>query len=113
MITITLLSCKVNSTNKKPDAVIVYEESNEGRPMFNVKLANGRVIEHMYAEEIAQGLLSGQWEYNESMVLVPEVSYQVTLEPDSIHIKDRNRMVAAVSYKQIGILDSIFIKDNE
>jgi hypothetical protein len=47
------------------------------------------------------------------MTLVPESCYQVTLEQDSIHIVDRDRPVAVVSYKQIGILDSIFTKDNE
>jgi hypothetical protein len=81
--------------------------------MFTVKLPNGKTLEHMYAEEIAQGLLDGKWIYDEAMTLVPESCYQVTLEQDSIHIVDRDRPVAVVSYKQIGILDSIFTKDNE
>ncbi len=112
-VVIAAVSCKVENINDKPEAIIITEESDEERPMFTVKLPSGKVLEHMYAEEIAQGLLDGRWNYDEAMTLVPESCYQVTLEQDSIHIKDRDRMVAVVSYKQIGVLDSIFIKDNE
>ena len=115
LVTTLMLSCKVQDNNQnKPVATIVSENTDkEGRPMFTVKLPNGKTIEHMYAEEIAQGLLDGKWIYDEDMTLVPMSCYQVTLDQDSIHIKDRDRMVAVVSYKQIGILDSIFTKDNE
>jgi hypothetical protein len=111
---VTLFSCKVESVSNRPDAIIISEHSdNDGRPMFTVKLPNGTTLQHVYAEEIAQGLLDGQWKYDEDMTLVPMSCYQVTLEPDSLHINDRNRKVAIVSYKDIGVLDSIFIKDNE
>ncbi len=115
VLTTLMLSCKVQGNNQnQPVATIISENADkEGRPMFTVKLPNGKTLEHMYAEEIAQGLLDGKWIYDEAMTLVPESCYQVTLEQDSIHIVDRDRPVAVVSYKQIGILDSIFTKDNE
>jgi hypothetical protein len=39
--------------------------------------------------------------------------YHVTLEDDSIIISDHGRHVASVPYEQIGVLDSIFVTDNE
>jgi hypothetical protein len=39
--------------------------------------------------------------------------YHVTLEDDSIIISDHGRHVASVPYEQIGVLDSIFVADNE
>lgn len=106
-------SCKVEKVNDKQKVIIIEEEHDEERPMFTVKLPSGKVLEHVYAEEIAMGLLDGEWKYDEAMTLVPESCYQVTLEQDSIHIVDRDRPVAVVSYRDIGILDSVFIADNE
>jgi hypothetical protein len=39
--------------------------------------------------------------------------YHVTLEDDSIIISEHGRHVASVPYDQIGVLDSIFVTDNE
>ena len=109
-----VVSCKVGTVRNNSNVVIVDEHSdNDGRPMFTVKLANGRVLEHMYAEEIAQGLLDGEWASDEDLTLTHSYSYEVLLEEDSLHIVDKSRVVAVVGYNQIGVLDSIFIKDNE
>ena len=108
-----VVSCKVGNVNDKPDAIIIEEEHDEERPMFTVKLATGRILEHMYAEEIAQGLLDGEWASDEDLTLTHSYSYEVLLEDDSLHVVDKARTVAVVGYKQIGVLDSIFIKDNE
>ena len=109
-----VVSCKVGTVRNNSNVVIVDEHSdNDGRPMFTVKLANGRVLEHMYAEEIAQGLLDGEWASDEDLTLTHSYTYEVLLEQDSLHIVDKARVVAVVGYNQIGVLDSIFIKDNE
>lgn len=39
--------------------------------------------------------------------------YQLTLEEEAIYIYDGDRLVASVPYEQTGILDSVFIADNE
>ena len=108
-----VVSCKVSNVNDKPEAIIIEEEHDEERPMFTVKLPNGKTLEHMYAEEIAQGLLDGEWASDEDLRLTHSYSYEVLLEADSLHVVDKARTVAVVGYKQIGVLDSIFIKDNE
>lgn len=107
------MSCKTEKVHETSDAVVVTEESDEERPMFTVKLPNGTTLEHLYAEEIANGLLTGKWETNEDLKLAYASEYQLFLEPDSLLILDGERKVASVPYKQIGALDSIFIKDNE
>ena len=114
VVIIGVISCKVENVSNNSNIVIVNEHSdNDGRPMFTVKLANGKVLKHMYAEEIAQGLLDGKWASDEDLRLTYSYSYEILLEHDSLHIKDKARVVAIVGYKQIGVLDSIFIKDNE
>jgi hypothetical protein len=113
-VIIAAVSCKVGTVRNNSNVVIVDEHSdNDGRPMFTVKLTNGRVLEHMYAEEIAQGLLDGEWASDEDLTLTHSYSYEILLEQDSLHIVDKSRVVAVVGYNQIGVLDSIFIKDNE
>ena len=108
-----VVSCKVQTIDKESDAVVITEESDEERPMFTVKLATGRVLEHVYAEEIAQGLLDGKWESDEDLTLTHSFSYEVYVEDDSLHILDKTRRVGVVGLNQIRVLDSIFIKDNE
>lgn len=113
-VIIAAVSCKVGTVRNNSNVVIVDEHSdNDGRPMFTVKLTNGRVLEYMYAEEIAQGLLDGEWASDEDLTLTHSYSYEILLEQDSLHIVDKSRVVAVVGYNQIGVLDSIFIKDNE
>jgi hypothetical protein len=109
-----VVSCKVGTVRNNSNVVIVDEHSdNDGRPMFTVKLANGKVLKHMYAEEIAQGLLDGEWASDEDLTLTHSYSYEILLEQDSLHIIDKARVVAVVGYNQIGVLDSVFVKDNE
>jgi hypothetical protein len=110
-----LFSCKVeNKMTQESDAIVIAEESDDdGRPMFTVKLANGKVLEHFYAEEIAHSLITGTWQTNQDLRLAYASEYQVTLEPDSLYIYDWQRLVAAVPYNKIGVLDSVFMKDNE
>ena len=51
VLTTLMLSCKVQGNNQnQPVATIVSENADkEGRPMFTVKLPNGKTLEHMYA----------------------------------------------------------------
>ena len=113
VIMLSLFSCKVNNKLKNSDSIVITEESDEERPMFTVKLPNGTIHEHFYAEEIAQGLLDGKWKTNEDLTITETSEYQLFLEPDSLMIYSFGRLVAAVPYKQTGVLDSIFIKDNQ
>jgi hypothetical protein len=111
---LSLFSCKVeNKINQDNDAIVIIEESDEERPMFTVKLPDGRVLEHFFAEEIAQGLIDGKWKNNEDLVITETSEYQLFLEPDSMMIYSFGRKVAAVPYHKTGVLDSIFIADNE
>jgi hypothetical protein len=115
ILMLSLFSCKVeNNINQKSNITIISEnDSTDSRPMFTVKLANGTIHDHMFAEEIAQGLLNGKWTRNEDLTITETSEYQLFLEPDSLMIYSFQRKVAAVPYKQTGVLDSIFIKDNE
>jgi hypothetical protein len=109
------VSCVVvdRTTQDRPDAIIVYEGSDEDRPMYTVTLPSGKKLENMYAEEIAQGLMDGKWEFNQDLTIAFTSEYQLTLEPDSLVIYNGPRKVAMVHYDQTGILDSIFIADNQ
>lgn len=48
---------------------IVLVDSVDGRPTYNVIFPDGKVIDSMYAEEIANGLITGVWDYNEDFKL--------------------------------------------
>jgi hypothetical protein len=114
-VMLVMISCKVEDNTKQQSDIIVINEydSTDNRPMFTVVLPNGTVHDHMFAEEVAQGLIDGKWYRCEDIRLAYMSEYQVFLEPDSIMIYDFARKVAAVPYNKTGVLDSIFIKDNE
>jgi predicted restriction endonuclease len=106
--------CDGLSCPKPVITVIPMYQNKEGRLLFTVKTDNGQVFTHMYAEEIAKALITGDFDApNEDLRLFPAYQYQVTLDPDNIVITDFDRHVASVPYSKIGLLDSIFIKDNE
>lgn len=115
IIMLSLFSCKVeNKIAQESDAIVITEQSDDdGRPTFKVKLPDGTVHEYFYAEEIAHSLITGTWQTDEDLRLAYASEYQVTLEPDSMMIYDWKRLVAAVPYSKTGVLDSIFMKDNE
>ena len=115
LVSILLFSCvKKECKHTIPNGiVIVPTEVNDGRQMYNVIFEDEKGVDNLYAEEIANGLLTGNWINNEDWKLANASEYQVFLEPDSLMIWDGERKVAAVPYKQIGVLDSVFYKDNE
>lgn len=41
----------------------------EGRLTYTVKFSDGKVLDHMYAEEVTRGLNTGVWEYDEDLKL--------------------------------------------
>lgn len=48
--------------------VVVHSgDSMNHRPLFHVYLNHRHLIEHMYAEEIAESLRTGNWAYNEDL----------------------------------------------
>lgn len=57
----------VTSCQKKSDGVLIRKSDMvEGRQTYTVVLGD-TIVEHMYAEEIAQSLIDGQWAYNEDL----------------------------------------------
>lgn len=52
----------VKSSN---DVKLVQSDNVDGRQTYNVIFPDGTVLDSMYPEEIANGLVTGQWDYNE------------------------------------------------
>jgi hypothetical protein len=54
-----------------PQGIVIYDmhEDVDGRKLFTVVFPDGKALEHMYAEEIAHGLKTGKWEYNEDLTI--------------------------------------------
>jgi len=46
---------------------IVMAENVDGRQTYNVLFPDGTVLDSMYPEEIANGLVTGKWDYNEDL----------------------------------------------
>ena len=56
------------TVKSKPKSIeITLMDSAEGRPIYCVHLSDSTVLDSMYPEEIANGLLTGAWEYNEML----------------------------------------------
>ena len=49
--------------------IIVPSDTAEGRPTFTVYFSDGKALDYMYAEEIAQSLKTGKWQYDEDLTL--------------------------------------------
>ena len=52
----------VKSSN---DVKLVQSDNVDGRQTYNVIFPDGTVLDSMYPEEIANGLVTGKWDYNE------------------------------------------------
>lgn len=70
--TALLISCSSKSSGKRKaqrqvsnNIEIEFVDSVDGRPTYNVYFPDGRALDQMYPEEIAQGLIDGNWQYNE------------------------------------------------
>lgn len=59
---------KLPIAEKAVTAKIVFVKEVEGRPTFNVVLPD-TTLSSMYAEEIAHGLITGLWDYNEDWTI--------------------------------------------
>jgi len=55
--------------NNDSAIIIKFADSLDGRATYNVFLPNQTSFEHMYAEEIAQSLINGEWGYEETTTL--------------------------------------------
>ena len=49
------------------DIKIIMSDNVEGRQTYNVLFPDGTILESMYPEEIANGLVTGSWDYNEDL----------------------------------------------
>jgi hypothetical protein len=68
----TSLSCE----SGKKHIAVVYTNQVDGRKIYSVIFADGKVMDGLYNEEIQHGIKTGEWEYNEDLVLseIPNVS---------------------------------------
>jgi len=48
---------------------VIPADSVDGRPTFDVVIEDEKVLESMYAEEIAYSLIHNKWVYNEDLTL--------------------------------------------
>ena len=48
---------------------IMFADSVDGRATYTVMFPDSTVIESMYPEEIANGLVTGKWDYNEMFTI--------------------------------------------
>jgi len=114
LVVAAFASCKTSSTpGMKHTIVAEPKQYPDDRPMFTVTTENGTVLEHMYAEEIAQSLIQGNWERDEDLALSRVSEYQITLEQDSIVVMDQHRHVATLPWNKIGKLQRVFLEDNQ
>ena len=60
------MSSLIKSSN---NIQIVLAEDVDGRQTYNVLFPDGTVLDSMYPEEIANGLVTGKWDYNEDLQL--------------------------------------------
>lgn len=51
---------------------VVFADSVDGRPTYNVLFPDSTVLDSMYPEEIANGLNTGKWDYNEMLKVKEE-----------------------------------------
>jgi hypothetical protein len=49
--------------------IIVPSDTTDGRPTFTVYFSDGKALDYMYPEEIAQSLNTGKWDYDETLML--------------------------------------------
>lgn len=56
--------------NGNPTSItVVFADSVDGRPTFYVEFPDSTGLDSMYPEEIAHGLNTGKWDYNEDLEL--------------------------------------------
>jgi hypothetical protein len=48
---------------------LVFADSVDGRPTYTVLFNDSTVLDSMYPEEIANGLVTGKWDYNEDFII--------------------------------------------
>jgi len=48
---------------------VVLSENVEGRQTYSVLFPDGTILDSMYPEEIANGLITGRWDYNEDLTI--------------------------------------------
>jgi hypothetical protein len=53
--------------NKEPITISYIDTSEEGRALYRVYMSDSIVAEYLYAEEIANALVTGHWRYDETL----------------------------------------------
>lgn len=57
------------TVDKTKSLCLMFADTVDGRPIYTVMFNDTTVLDAMYPEEIASGLLSGKWEYDEDLKL--------------------------------------------
>jgi len=75
LIAVVITTSQSCESGKKPISVI-YTDQVDGRKIYSVIFADGKVMDGLYEEEIQYGIKSGEWVYDEDLVLskIPNVS---------------------------------------
>ena len=61
----------MNPLNKSTKTIeIVFADSVDGRPTYTVNFPDSTLLDVMYPEEIANGLNTGHWDYDEMLTII-------------------------------------------
>lgn len=73
VIVILMASCSTTKNFSKDSYMVVPTDTLDGRPMYSILVKDGKItkciMENMYAEEIANSLKTGVWQYNEDLIV--------------------------------------------
>jgi hypothetical protein len=105
MLSFVLFSC--SKSDGKSYVVVNSGVDDENRPLFNVMFANGFICKDFYAEEVANGLITGQWKRNQDLVITESSEFQLFMEEDSVVIYDFGRKLGTIANGECNKLDDI------
>jgi len=105
MLSFVLFSC--SKSDGKSYVVVNSGVDDENRPLFNVMFANGYICKDFYAEEVANGLITGQWKRNQDLVITESSEFQLFMEEDSVVIYDFGRKLGTIANGECNKLDNI------
>jgi hypothetical protein len=76
-----IISCGSKSGKRLPKRIpahavhnvrIEFVDSVDGRPTYTIIFPDGKALDQMYPEELAQGLIDGKWSYDETLIIKKE-----------------------------------------
>lgn len=75
LLAVVITTSQACNSGKKPIS-IVFTDNVDGRNIYSVIFADGKVLDGLYIEEIQHGIKTNNWIYDEDLVLseIPNVS---------------------------------------